>query len=59
MRAMTREEYGRLSTEQLVWRYRDLCRDTSTENMEQELGRQFALQEISQVLIERGEKIPQ
>lgn len=51
--ALTRDNYRKLDTEQLQRRYKHLDNDTSTQTMEEECGRMFAMQEISEVLLER------
>ena len=58
MPALTRDNYRRLGTAQLQRRYKQLDNDTSTQTMEEECGRMFAMQEISEVLIERGADLP-
>jgi hypothetical protein len=46
--------YRQLNTDELKRRYALLRGSTSAETLEDELARQFAMQEISDVLVERN-----
>lgn len=52
-RPMTAADYAKLDNKELLRRYRALQADTSPQDMEAELRRQFALQEIGDVLFGR------
>jgi hypothetical protein len=52
-RPMTASDYAKLDNKELLRRYKQLQRDTSPMTMEAELQRQFAIQEISDVLFDR------
>jgi hypothetical protein len=53
MAAMTAADFAKLDNKELLRRYQSLQRDTSPMTMEAELQRQFALQEIGEVLFTR------
>jgi hypothetical protein len=50
---MTAEHYRKLNDDELVRRYKSLNDDTSCQTTDDELRRQFAMQEIGVVLNER------
>jgi hypothetical protein len=50
MSALTAADYAKLDSQELLRRYKRLQADTSAMTMEAELQRQFAMQEIGEVL---------
>lgn len=54
---MNADDYRKLSSDELVRRFKHLDADTSTMTMEAECARMYAVQEIATVLAERGVKV--